>query len=275
MKLGVIISSVMNIHEFAGIEDTAMVQTSDRPVKLYYGKKNGKTVVFINRSSTTNDAPHNVDYMANVEALKSSGVTHIISSAVSGSLKGNIREGDLVLLDQFLDFTKRSQFSRFASGDFAFVDFTDPYSDFLRGLFLQSAKELDAAVHPNGCYVGVDGPRFETRAEIKMYGLLGGDVIGMTNVQETILARESGISIASLAYISNMGAGMQEKIISRADNAASVNKNAGILTGIFKMVIDKFTGQTAPAPPELPEIELISHQRPAAYSSNNGHEHSK
>lgn len=275
MKLGVIISSVMDIHEFAEIEGSTMVQTSGRPVKLYYGKKNGKTVVFINRSSITNDAPHNVDYMANLEALKCSGVTHIISSAVSGSLNDNIREGDLVLLDQFLDFTKRSQFSRFATGDFAFVDFTDPYSNFLRALFLQSAQELNAAIHSTGCYVGVDGPRFETRAEIKMYGLLGGDVIGMTNVQETILARESGIPIAALAYISNMGAGMQERIISRTDNAASVNKNAGMLTGIFKLVIDKFTGQTAPAAPELPEIELISHQRTSAYSDNNSHEHSK
>jgi 5'-methylthioadenosine phosphorylase len=261
MKLGVIISSVMDIHQFATIDSDTFIQTNGKTVKTYNGRVNGKEITFINRSSVTNDPPHMVDYRANIEALKKSGVTHIISSCVTGSLNEEIREGHLVLLDQFLDFTKRSQFSRFEQGDFAFMDITDPYSDALRKLFLKSSEDLAVPIHPTGCYVGVDGPRFETRAEIKMYRLLGGDVIGMTNVQETIMAREYGISISSLAYVSNMGAGMEDKFVTRAGNAASVNNNAHKLQALFNAVINRFTSLSELENDNFPEIEIIKHKR--------------
>src|SRR5690606_26584912 len=108
MKLGVIISSVMNINDFVQIERTELVKTSGQQVKIFCGTMNGNDIVFINRSSLNNDPPHGIDYRANIEALKNLGVTHIISSSVTGSLNENIREGHFVLLDQFLDFTKRS-----------------------------------------------------------------------------------------------------------------------------------------------------------------------
>jgi len=263
MKLGVILSSVMDVTQFAGELTPREIGVEGKIVKARAGTVAGKEVLFINRSSTLNMAPHNVDYVANMAALRSAGITHVISSAVAGSLKPGIEEGDLVLLDQFIDFTRRSQFSRFAEGDFAFVDMTDPYCSFLRGLFLDAAHALDTPVHSTGCYVGVDGPRFETRAEIKMFGLLGGDVIGMTNVQETVVAREFGLHFSTLAYVSNMGAGLQSKHVSRQDNAASVSKNALVIQDLFREVISRFAQSEKHEGHALPEIEIIKQKNNA------------
>ena len=90
-----------------------------------------------------------------------------------------------------------------------------------------------------------------------MFALLGGDVIGMTNVQETIIAKEFGLKVASLAYVSNMGAGLQRRQVSRLDNAASVNRNANDIQNLFREVIERFVRSGGPADYVEPEIEII------------------
>lgn len=167
-------------------------------------------VVQITRSGGQQVAAHAINHRANIAALASAGVTHVISTGMVGGLDPRLAVGDLVLVDQFLDFTRHHEFTYFADTRFRDVDFTDPYCPLLRGTFLAASADLAIPLVAHGCYVSVDGPRFETRAEVKMYRMLGGNVIGMTGLPECVMAREAGMCFATIAAVVNPAAGLSD-----------------------------------------------------------------
>jgi 5'-methylthioadenosine phosphorylase len=175
------------------------------------GTFDGYEVIFLPRHGRKHSVPpHKVNYRANIAALKNAGVTHILATAAVGSLNENMKPGDYVIIDNFLDFTKArpSTFYDGTTDAFVHIDCTEPYCNSLREILITVAKSLALPVHPNGCYVCTEGPRFETSAEIRMYRMMHADIVGMTNVPEVVLAREAGICYATICIVTNYAAGI-------------------------------------------------------------------
>jgi len=171
------------------------------PLKV--GKINDVDVVLIARHGREHTIPPTyVNYRANIQALKDQECTHILATTACGSLREEIGRGDFVILDQFIDFTrlrKVSFFDEFPPHDAKHTAMAYPYSEELRHIFIETAKELNLKYHENGTVVTIEGPRFSTRAESEMFRLWGADVINMSIAPETILANEVGIPYAAVA----------------------------------------------------------------------------
>jgi 5'-methylthioadenosine phosphorylase len=143
--------------------------------------------------------PHQINYRANIYALKKLGVEWIISVSAVGSMREDIHPGDIVLVDQFLDRTRQRVSTFFQSGVAGHVQFADPICSNLADVVHQAALAAGARVHRGGTYVCIEGPQFSTRAESRLYRSWGVDVIGMTNLPEAKLAREAEICYATIA----------------------------------------------------------------------------
>ncbi|AUX43105.1 5'-methylthioadenosine phosphorylase [Sorangium cellulosum] len=158
------------------------------------------TVLFLPRHGRGHRfSPSTINYRANLCALKMLGATHVLSVSAVGSMREEIEPGDLVVVDQFLDFTKRRASTFFDDGLVAHVPFADPVCPILAGAVYEAARATSARVHRGGTYVCIEGPQFSTRAESLMYRALGAHVIGMTNMPEAKLAREAELPYATLA----------------------------------------------------------------------------
>lgn len=212
------------------------VATPYGEVGLKIGDYQGKSVAFLNRHGAGHSVPpHLVNYRANIAALKELGVKSIFATAAVGSLNKNMAPGHFVFSDQFLDFTKVRQNTFFEGGKqgVVHIDMTDPYCPELRKVLTAAAKELGLTYHQYGTYVTCEGPRFETPAEIKMFKLLGGDLVGMTSVPEVVLAREKEMCYANISMVTNYAAGIsptklthQEVLDVMAENAENLRKLA-------------------------------------------------
>ena len=146
--------------------------------------------------------PTQVPNRANIQALVDAGCTHILSTTAVGSLRNKIGRGDLVILDQFIDFTrlrKTSFYDVFEPGTPAHAPMADPFDANLRKLLVASARALKIKCHAKGTVVTIEGPRFSTRAESQMFRTWGADVINMSIAPECALANEAGIPYATVA----------------------------------------------------------------------------
>lgn len=163
------------------------------------GEINGREVVILARHGKSHSVcPSKVNYRANIWGMKELGVTHIIATTACGSLKEEIKPGHFVFIDQFIDRTKRE--STFYTGQpICHIPMAEPFCDKIREELAESAKELELHFHAKGTMLTVQGPRFSTKAESKMFRQWGGDVINMTTVPEVVLAREAGICYAAMA----------------------------------------------------------------------------
>ncbi|MFH1820821.1 MAG: S-methyl-5'-thioadenosine phosphorylase [Methanobacteriota archaeon] len=179
--------------------------------------------------------PHLVNYRANMWALKKMGVKRILTTTASGSINPKMRIGELAILTQFLDFTKCRQQTFYEGGKsgVAHVDASEPYCPELRGALLKNAKKLKMEVHPKATYACTEGPRFETSAEIKAYGKLGADLVGMTNVPECVLARELEMCYAAVGIVTNFGAGISKTKLSHAYVLELMNENMKMVQGLI------------------------------------------
>ncbi len=143
--------------------------------------------------------PTEVNYRANVWGMKQLGVDWIISVSAVGSLQEEVVPGHVVVIDQFIDRTKGRHSTFYGNGAVGHIAFGDPVCGHMRGFLLAAANDAGATVHDGGTYVCMEGPAFSTRAESNLYRSWGARVIGMTNLPEAKLAREAGISYATLA----------------------------------------------------------------------------
>jgi 5'-methylthioadenosine phosphorylase len=172
---------------------------------LTVGSLGGKEVMILARHGRRHTLPPTaVNYRANIQALKDAGCTAILATTACGSLREEIRRGDLVILDQFIDFTrfrKTTFFESFAPGaeNAKHTPMADPFSDPLRNHLVSAAKRLGLRHHEKGTVVTIEGPRFSTRAESNMFRIWGADVINMSIAPEAALANEAGIPYAAVA----------------------------------------------------------------------------
>ena len=192
---------------------TANTKYGDVTLFIYENEK-GFEFVFLPRHGEKHScAPHRINYRANILALKEAGVERIIGISSVGSLREPIRPGDFVLLDQFLDFTKTRPITFFEEeGHVVHTDMTEPYCQELRRCILDAPRPESIRLLDKGTYVCTEGPRFETAAEIKMYTILGGDIVGMTGVPEVVLARELGMCYAGISVATNYAAGISQAV---------------------------------------------------------------
>ncbi len=176
--------------------------------QLLTGELEGRSVVFLPRHGRQHRLlPSELNHRANIYALKQLGVAWIISVSAVGSLQEHHRPCDIVLPDQFVDRTKRSQeHSFFGGGIVAHIAFAEPVCPELRGWLRQACEQLALPVHDGGVYVNMEGPAFSTRAESIANHAQGYDVIGMTNLGEAKCAREAQIAYATMAMVTDYDA---------------------------------------------------------------------
>ncbi|NLJ99916.1 MAG: S-methyl-5'-thioinosine phosphorylase, partial [Clostridia bacterium] len=200
----------------------------------------GRRIAFLTRHGGEHTVPpHLVNYRANITALKEVGVKKIIATAAVGSLNTDMKPGDLVILDQFIDFTKGRPLTFFEGGSRGVVhtDMTTPYCPELSRQLKKYGEMPGVKVHPQGVYICTEGPRFETPAEIKMYGMLGGDLVGMTNVPEVVLAREKGICYAATAIVTNFAAGISPTPLSHQEVVEAMETSVAHVRDLLKSSI--------------------------------------
>jgi len=148
--------------------------------------------------------PSEINYRANIYALKKLGVSQVVSIAAVGSLRDNIKPGDFVIVDQFFDRTNKRIDTFFGNGVVGHISFGNPVCPQLHDSLIKAARTAGAAIHNCGTYVNIEGPAFSTRAEANFYrNVLKADVVGMTSLTEAKLAREAGLCYATLAHVTD------------------------------------------------------------------------
>lgn len=188
-----------------------LVKTDEGAVEAFACSEGGVRFYVLPRHGSDHSVPpHRVNFKGNVRAMKMLGASEVIATSAVGSISGRLAVGELGLLGQFIDFSKRTL--TFFEDRPVHTDITYPYDRVLRERLQRAAVELGIELVPDIVYVSVDGPRYETAAEIRMFGLLGGDVVGMTGAPEAILCRELGLRYASVVIATNLGAGLQERV---------------------------------------------------------------
>ena len=189
------------------------------------GLVNGKKVVFVARHGTKHSfLPHEVNYRANIYALKKLDVKCVFAFCMAGALNKSLSPGCIVIPDQFIDLTYGRANTFFEKGNSAYVSMADPFCPDLSSFAAEELSSAGVAVHAGGTYVCIQGPHFSTRAESKLYSGFG-DLIGMTAATEAKLAREAGLCytvIASVVDYDTCGMGMKDmrKILQTARQSA-------------------------------------------------------
>jgi 5'-methylthioadenosine phosphorylase len=180
---------------------------------LTFGRIGGTDLVFLARHGYGHTlAPHEINYRANLWALRELKVEGVIAVATVGGIRDDLGPGMLVVPDQIIDYShsRKSTFFEGSEMPVKHVDFTEPYTPGLRRLLLQAAAACDEAVIDGGVYACTQGPRLETAAEIERIARDGGDMVGMTGMPEAALAREAELAYATLGVVVNHAAGRGE-----------------------------------------------------------------
>ena len=215
-------------------------------IQTEYGKTtvdvieiNGEKIIFLARHGKGHSVPpHLINYRANMKALKDLGVKYIYATCAVGSCNEGFAPGDVVVLKDFIDFTKARPLTFYEGGKTGVVHVAmdDPYCRNLREKFLKCTQKTGLQVNGDAVYVCTEGPRFETAQEIKMYKMLGGDVVGMTNVPEVVLAKELGMCYQAVGIITNWCTGIKGEVIEH-DITGVMEKNKAFVTETFIRVL--------------------------------------
>lgn len=180
---------------------------------IFIGETEGKTVAFMPRHGIRHCVPpHKVNYRANIYALHTIGVKRIIATNAVGAISPKIKPGNLVVPHDLIDYTKSRHSTFYDEEPVTHIDVSQPYCPEIRSALIEAAKKAAAAVIDRAVLVCTDGPRYETPAEIRMFGRMGCDVVGMTCMPEAVLARELEMCYASVCLVTNMAAGLQKRL---------------------------------------------------------------
>jgi len=227
MKFAIIGGS--GLARLAGLEDARrqVVRTpyGDPSGPLTFGRFDGVELVFLARHGYGHTiAPHEINYRANVWALRQSGADAVVSVATVGGIRDDLSPGALLVPDQIIDYTFGRQGTFFEGPDqpVTHIDFTWPYDDGIRRCLAEAANAIGEPLLMGGTYGCAQGPRLETAAEIRRMARDGCDLVGMTVMPEAALARELDLPYATLAVVANHAAGMgdsRERISLEAINA--------------------------------------------------------
>jgi len=207
------------------------------PPPISIGEIKGKTVAFLPRHGVHHSIPpHKVNYRANIYALFEMGVKRIVATNAVGAINVDFKPGDLVVPHDLVDFTKFRQFT-FYDAPVTHVDMSQPFCPEVRALLIKTMKKRSVRVRNKAVLVCTEGPRFETPAEIEMFRRLGCDVVGMTVAPEAVLARELEICYATVCFVSNMAAGIQQRLTAH-EVAEMAKKKMPIIQQVLRETIE-------------------------------------
>jgi 5'-methylthioadenosine phosphorylase len=198
-------SGLYDMDGLAGVREVRVRTPFGEPSDaLTVGTLDGIRLAFLSRHGRGHRiAPTDINYRANIYALKTLGVGRVISVSAVGSMKEALKPGHVVLPDQFIDHTKRRAGTFFEKGIVAHVAFADPVCGRLSEMLHKAAQSIGATVHQGGTYLCIEGPQFSSRGESFLYRQWGVDVIGMTNMPEAKLAREAELCYATMALVTD------------------------------------------------------------------------
>jgi len=199
-------------------------------------------VIFLPRHGVGHSVPpHRINYRANIWALQALGVGEVLATQAVGSLNPRMAPGHVVLLSQFLDWTKNRSATFFDGDDgpVVHVDVSHPYCPRLNGCVLRAAEFLDERVHGDAVYACTEGPRFETAAEIHALRVLGADLVGMTSVPEVVLAREAGLCYTAICIVANWAAGMTSYPLTQEEVLVIMGEQSGVLREIVHRFVER------------------------------------
>jgi 5'-methylthioadenosine phosphorylase len=210
---------------------------------LTFGAIRGRGMVFLARHGYGHTiAPHEVNYRANLWALKEENVSGVVSVASVGGIRRDVAPGTLLVPDQIIDYTwgRRSTFFEGAGAPVTHIDFTEPYTQSLRQRILAAARACGESMLDGGTYAASQGPRLESAAEINRLERDGADVVGMTGMPEAALARELGLEYAAIAVSANYAAGRGE-----SEHAVPMERIEAVLgeaMGRVRRIIEQLVG---------------------------------
>jgi len=207
-------------------------------LKAYY---KDKEIYFLERHGAGHTTPpHQVNYRANIWALKKLSIDRVIATAAVGSMNLEMPPGSFVILSDFLDFTKSRPNTFFENNKgVVHVDMTEPYCPEVREALIVSCKKLNLPFSDHGIYACFEGPRFETRAEIKMFQTLGADVVGMTNVPEVVLSKEANLCYGTVAMITNFCTGISRSPLSHEEVVSKMQSMSDSIRSLILLAIDE------------------------------------
>jgi len=238
-----------------GVYDPALLSDS-KEIKVYtpYGPTSdmitvgdyaGRRVAFLPRHGRNHSIPpHSINYRANIWAFKKLGVEYLISPTAVGSLAEELRPGDLVIADQLIDRTSGRPSTFFEGYEVAHISLADPMCHQLRKLIIESCRKNGIPHHERGTYVCIEGPRFSTRAESRMFRAWGADIVGMTLFPEASLAREAQMCFANISMVTDYDSWKEGEAVSNAQVIETMKGNTQKLRKVLQDVI-----------PRIPQVE--------------------
>ena len=245
VKVGIIGGSGLDDPDFFAVLNVLECETpwGMPSSSLHEGFVGDVPVVLIARHGRKHTIPPtHVNYRANIWALKHAGCTHILASTAVGSLLEEIRRGDLVLPDQFIDFTRArplSYFDSFEPGNPQHVAMAEPFDKSLRALMASELQTMGCRFHKRGTVITIEGPRFSTRAESRMFRIWGAHIINMSIATECIMANETGIPYAAVAMSTDYDSWKEDDVVTWETVAEVGRQNARKVLDLFGRVIPK------------------------------------
>jgi len=211
---------------------------------IIVGTLDGIRVAFLSRHGRGHRLnPSEINYRANIYALKSLGVSRVISVSAVGSMKESIKPGDVVIPNQFIDLTKRRPSTFFEGGLVAHVAFGEPVCGGVARTLASTAKGAGAAIHDGGTYLCMEGPQFSTKGESRLYRQWGVDVIGMTNMPEAKLAREAELCYATMALVTDYDCWHEtEEDVTVEAILATLHRNVELAKQVLRVMIPSMGG---------------------------------
>ena len=218
------------------IVETPFGKTSD---SITLGIFKGRKVAFMPRHGKKHTIPpHLINFRANIWAFKEMGVKRVIAPSAVGSLKEELKPGEVVIPSQFIDFTKSRKTTFFEGDKVIHISVADPFCPELQNVVSEVAKKINLSIHRQATYVCIEGPRFSTRAESKFYkDIIGADIIGMTLVPECQLAREAQMCYVSISTVTDYDV-WAEKPVTAKEVLETLSKNVHTTKNILSLLLD-------------------------------------
>ena len=228
----------------SSVDEKASTRFGEPSSALKRGTIDGTEVILLARHGREHTIPPSqVNYRANIMALKEAGCRFIVATTAVGSLREEIKRGDLIIIDQFIDFTKQRKMTfceSFEPNKPVHTPMADPFDARLREILISECKLLGYPFHDKGTVITIEGPRFSTRAESFMFRTLGADIINMSIATETVLANEAEIPYAAVAMSTDYDCWKSEEEPVTWEAVLKVfNENAARVTSLLKNIIPK------------------------------------
>ena len=244
VRIGIIGGSGLENPDILKSPETRIIETpyGSPSSPLICGLLNGAEIVILSRHGHNHTIPPSkVNNRANIYALRETGCTHIIATTACGSLREEIGRGDIVIPDQFIDFTRHrsiSFFEEFEPGKMNHTPMADPFDKNLRRIIISVADSIGLEIHKVGTLITIEGPRFSTRAESRMFRIWGADLINMSVAPEVILANELGLPYAAIAMSTDYDCWKEdEESVTWEEVITVFNQNIKKVLRLLEMVI--------------------------------------